>query len=174
MSCNFLDLTVYKSPSFKNTGLLSTKIYYKPTNTFSFPLSTSYIPTHIHKGIAIGEMMRVICNTTSPALCEKYIRKLIKHFKLRGYSKYILKQIWKIKHASRTTMLSLKKWKPLRERQTPLCVQFIWYNLTVQYILNNRWKIMFNDFRLLTPFPNSPSSLFTSRPKFKSILSKVL
>ena len=53
---NFLDLTIYKLPSFEETGLLSTRIYYKPTNTFSFPLNTSYIPTHIHKGIAIGEM----------------------------------------------------------------------------------------------------------------------
>ena len=71
-NCNFLDLTIYKSPTFRDTGFLSTKIYYKPTNTFSFPLDTSYIPSHIQKGIAIGEMTRVIRNTTSPVLCEKY------------------------------------------------------------------------------------------------------
>ena len=37
-SCNYL-ITIfgYKSPSFQETGLLSTTIYYKPTNTFSFP-----------------------------------------------------------------------------------------------------------------------------------------
>ena len=39
-SYNFLDLTMYKSPSFREAGLLSTRIYYKPTNTFSFPLNT--------------------------------------------------------------------------------------------------------------------------------------
>ena len=28
-TCNFLDLTIYKSLSFEETGLLSTRIYYK-------------------------------------------------------------------------------------------------------------------------------------------------
>ena len=46
-SCNFLDLTIYKSPSFQETGILSTKIYYKPTNTFSFPLGSSHI--HVYQ-----------------------------------------------------------------------------------------------------------------------------
>ena len=108
-SCNFLDLTIYKSPTFRNTGLFSTKIYYKPTNTFSFPLMTSYIPTHIQKGIAIGEMTRIIRNTTSSILCDKYKKGLIKCLKRRGYNKHILKHVWKLKHAQRTTMLAPKK-----------------------------------------------------------------
>ena len=54
--CNFLDLTIYKSPTFLNTGLLSTKICYKPSNTFSFPLGSSHILKSILRGIAIGEM----------------------------------------------------------------------------------------------------------------------
>ena len=37
-SCNFLDLTIYKSPQFLDTGLWSTEIYYKTTSTFCFPL----------------------------------------------------------------------------------------------------------------------------------------
>ena len=36
--CNFLDLTMYKSPQFLDTGLWSTEIYYKTTSTFCFPL----------------------------------------------------------------------------------------------------------------------------------------
>ena len=40
-SRNFLDLTIYKSPSFQDNGILATKIYYKPTNTFSFPLGNT-------------------------------------------------------------------------------------------------------------------------------------
>ena len=71
-SCNFLDLTIYKSPSFQETGILSAKIYYKPTNTFSYPLGSSDIPTHIPKGVAIGEIMRVIRNTISPELTKEY------------------------------------------------------------------------------------------------------
>ena len=44
-SLYILDITTYKSPSFQQTGILSTKIYYKPTNTFSFPLHSHYMPT---------------------------------------------------------------------------------------------------------------------------------
>ena len=171
-TCNFLDLTIYKSPSFEKTGLLSTRIYYKPTNTFSFPLNTSYIPAHVHKGIAIGEMTRVIRNTTSPTICRKYSRKLMKHFIRRGYSKHILKRIWNIKHAERETVLRPKRKKSLFERPTPLCIQFVKCRPTVQKILTDRWKIMYNDFRLLTLFPYSPAPVFTSRPKLSSILSK--
>ena len=65
-SCNFLDLTIYKSPQFYTTGLLSTRIYYKPTNTFSFPLGSSHMPTQIHRSIAIGEMTRLLRNTENP------------------------------------------------------------------------------------------------------------
>ena len=136
-NCNFLDLTIYKSPTFKNTGLLFTKIYYKPTNTFSFPLDTSYIPSHIQKGIAIGEMTGVIHNTTSPVLCEKYKRRLMTHLKHRGYNKHILKRIWKMKHAHRTIMLSPKKLKSIKERPSPLCIQFTQCTPSIQDILSN-------------------------------------
>ena len=170
--CNFLDLTIYKSPSFEKTDLLSTSIYYQPTNTFSFPLNTSYIPMHIHKGIAIGEMTRVIRNTTSPTIRKKYRRKLVKHFMRRGYDKRILKRVWNIKHAERETMLRPKKKTPLWERPNPLCIEFAKCRPTVQKILTHRWRIMHNDFRLLTLFPDSPAPVFTSRPKLKSILSK--
>ena len=174
-ACHFLDLTIYKSPSFTQTGFLSTRIYYKPTNTFSFPLNTSYIPSHILRGIAIGEMTRVIRNTTSPAICKKYSRKLTKHFMRRGYNKHILKTISKMKHASRETMLrhthvGLKRL--LNTRPTPLCIQFLKCRPTVRKILTNRWKTFYNDFRLLTLFPDSPAPAFTSRHKLKSILSK--
>ena len=62
-SCNFLDLTIYKMQEFFSTGLLSIKIYNKPTNTFSFPLGDSYMPTQIHRSITIGEVTRMLRNT---------------------------------------------------------------------------------------------------------------
>ena len=69
---NFLDITIYKSHSFHQTGLLPTTIYYILTKTFSFPLESSYMSTNIHKDIAIGEMTRVIHNITSPSLCNMF------------------------------------------------------------------------------------------------------
>ena len=82
-SCNFLDLTIYKSPKFLSTGLLSTKIYYKATNTFSYPSGDSYMPTQIHRSIAIGEMIRLLRNTEDPTIFRHCKNKLIKHFARR-------------------------------------------------------------------------------------------
>ena len=88
---NFLDLTIYISPDFINTGILSTKIYFKLTNTLPFPLGSSYMPSHIRKGTDIGEFTRLICNTTSPVLFKYYQRKLINHFILTKYAKSIIR-----------------------------------------------------------------------------------
>ena len=57
---NFVDLTIYMSPSINETGPLCTRTCYKTTNTFCIPFNTSYIQAHIFKGIAIGEMTRMI------------------------------------------------------------------------------------------------------------------
>ena len=171
-SCNYLDLTIYKSPSFQETGLLSTTIYYKPTNTFSFPLNTSYIPAHIHKGIAIGEMTRIIRNTTSPTICDIYKKRLIKRLKRRGYNKKILRSIGKMKHESRASLLEPRHKQQVSERRIPFCIKFAKCHPKIHEIFARRWSLMYNDFRLMTLFPDIPFPIFTSRKKIKSILSK--
>ena len=107
-SCYFLALTIYQSPTFFTTGIRSTKIFYKPTNLFSYPLDTAHMPQSIHKGIAIGEITRLICNTTSPTLQQRYSRKFINHFKRRKYLPLIIKKLIHVtmKHLSRTHILS--------------------------------------------------------------------
>ena len=119
-------------------------------------------------------MTRVIRNTTSPIICKKAAKKLMKNLARRGYSKQILKRVWKMRHADRGHMLRPKIKRLLNERPTPLCIQFTRCRPTIQHVLTSRWGIMFNDFRLMTLFPNSPSPVLTSRPKLKSILSKKL
>ena len=88
------------------------------------------------------------------------------------YGRRILKRIWNIRHAERGAMLRPKIKMALCERRTPLCIEFTKCRPTIQKILTNRWRMMHNDFRLLTLFPYSPTPAFTSRPKLKSILSK--
>ena len=65
---------------FLNMGRLSAKVYYKPNNTVSFPLGTSYVPSQIQRSIAIGEMTRLLRNTVDPSIYEHYQCKLTKHF----------------------------------------------------------------------------------------------
>ena len=91
-TCNFLDLTIYKSPSFLSKGLLSTEIY-KPTNTFSFHLGTSYTPKQIHRSIATGEATRLLRHTESPTLYKHYENRFIKKFEHTGYLEKILKEL---------------------------------------------------------------------------------
>ena len=100
-ACNFLDLTIYKSPTFLSTRLLSTKMYYKSTNNFAFPLGSSYMPTQRHRSIAISEITRLLKNTDDPSLFWYYQNKLIKKFAQRGYPKRILWKLWSINHDKR-------------------------------------------------------------------------
>ena len=123
------------------------------------------MPSYILRGIAIGEMTRVIRNTTSPTICKKYSRKLPKHPMCRGCNKHILKTILKMKHASSGTMLRPNTKKLLNRRPTPLYSQFLKCSPTMREILTNRWKITYNDFGLLTLFSDSPAPVFTSRPQ---------
>lgn len=169
-SCDFLDLTIYKSPTFVDTGILSTKIYYKPSNTFSFPLGSSYMSHSIHKGIAIGELTRLIRNTTSPVLFEYYKRKLINRFRHRRYAKNIIKILKKMDYTTRQSLLTTKKIRNL-ERSLPFTTKFNRYNHSLQRILRNRWSAIYNDKHLFPLFPNSPFTVYKNHKTLKTILS---
>ena len=174
LTCNFLDITIYKAPSFQQTGTLSTKIYYKPTNTFAFPLGSNYMSSHIHKGIVIGEITRIIRNTTSPSLCNLYKRRIIKQFRRGGYLKRIIRILLSMKHLNREALL-LRKRKRGRtpgEKGIPLVLEFMEHQPLLKYILRRRWKITHNDFRLMTLFPHAPTPIYTNRKKLGSILSR--
>ena len=139
-TCNFLDLTIYKGPDFLKTGRLSTKIYYKPTNTFSFPLGSSHIPRHFHRSIAIGEMTRLLRNTDSSILYRRYQNKLIEKFRRRGYSNRILKEIRSMTHDKRGQMLHRSKRKRRMERPVPFVTTFEKYDPPLNKIFRNRWR----------------------------------
>ena len=87
--------------------LLSTTMYYKPTNTFSFPLGSSHTSKHVHKSIAIGEMTRLLKPTKLLTLYIRCQNKLhvIKHFERRNYPRTILKQLHSLTHNRRQEAL---------------------------------------------------------------------
>ena len=143
-ACDFLDFTIYKVPDFASTGKLSTKIYCKPSNTFSFPLGFSYMPRNIHKGIAIGELTSLIRNTTSLVLFEHYKKKLSNHFWHRKYAKGIIEILKKMNHTTRQSLLSTKKIRNI-ERPLPFITKFNIYRPSPQRILMERniWRQTF-------------------------------
>ena len=107
-----------------------------------------------------------------PSLCNLYKRKIIKHFNNKGYPKHILKILASMKHCDRKRMLLPKLKKAPIKRGIPLCLEYMECQPTLKYILKKRWKITYNDFRLITVFPNAPTLIHTNRKKIGAILSK--
>ena len=169
-ACDFLDLTIYKAPDFASTNKLSPTIYYKPSNTFSFPSGASYMSRNIHKGIAIGELTRLIRNTTSPVLFEYYKRKLINRFRHRKYGRYIIKRLKKMKHTSRHSLLYRKRSRNM-DRPLPIITNFNRYKPSIQRIIRNRWSAIYDDKYLFPLFPNSPFTVYKNHKSLRAILS---
>ena len=169
-SCNFLDITIYKSPTFLRTGILSTKIYYKPTNTFTFPLGSSHMPHSIHKGIAVGEMTRVIRNTTSPSLQMYYGRKLIKHFKRRKYPSHILRQLRSmLRQAASYTPPTTKKRR--MEKPLPFITHYSKYKPPINSIISKYWGNIYNTHHFYPLYPNNPFVVYRNHRNLKTLLS---
>ena len=170
-SCNFLDLTIYKGPEFLSTGRLSTKIYYKPTNTFSFPLGSSHMPTQFHRSIAIWEMTHLLRNTDNPALYRHYQNKLIKKFKRRGYPKKILREIKDMTHNKRPQVLHRLKRKTRMERPLPFVTTFENYDPPLNRIFHARWKKIYEEHRFYSLLPNAPFTVYRNKRTLGSLMS---
>ena len=172
-SCNFLDLTIYKSLTFLKTGLLSTKIYYKPTNTFSFPLGTSYMPKTIHRSIAIGEMTRSYLEILLPHSCISIIRiNLLNALHGGNTPKNFLENCGVLyTHNLRLQiMYRIKRQKDI-DRPLPLVTQYMEYRPTLNKILYKRWRNIYEEQQFYTLLPNMPFTAFKTRKILKSLLS---
>ena len=95
------------------------KIYLKPTNTFSFPLGNSYMPTQIHRSITIGEVTRLLRNTENPSIYKYYRNKLIKQFARRKYPKRVLMELRDFTHDNRLGVLYRIEKRETMERPRP-------------------------------------------------------
>ena len=128
------------------------------------------MPHNIHKGIAIGELTRLIRNTTSPSLFQHYKKKLINHFRGRKYAKSITIILKKMNHTSRQLLLNTKKIRYI-ERPLPFVTKFNRYRPSPQRILKNRWNAIYDDKHLFPLFPNSPFTVYKNHKALKAILS---
>ena len=84
-SANFLDLTIYKGPSFHYTNTLDTKTYQKPQNLYQYTHFTSNHQKSTFKALITGELIRYTRTNTSE---NDFLamKQLFKHRLLaRGY-----------------------------------------------------------------------------------------
>ena len=65
-SINYLDLTIFKGNRFHTTGILDTKVYRKPTETYQYLHRKSSHPPHVFNAFIYGECLRYARNTNNP------------------------------------------------------------------------------------------------------------
>lgn len=90
---NFLDITIYKGDRFRNSSVLDTKVYFKPTNKHQLLHKDSHHPKHIFKSIVKSQLIRFsrICNNMEDF--ETATTTLFTALYKRGYSKRFLRYI---------------------------------------------------------------------------------
>jgi hypothetical protein len=84
---NFLDLTIYKGENFRKSGMLDTKTYFKPTETFQYIQASSAHPSFCLRGFLMGEILRHKRNCNNVPDFMKTTLIFYKYLRLRGYSK---------------------------------------------------------------------------------------
>lgn len=86
-SVDFLDLTIYKGPSFPTNNILDTKTYQKPHNLYQYLHYSSNHQREVYKSIILGELARYVRTNTSEVNYEA-LKNLFKQRLLsRGYPK---------------------------------------------------------------------------------------
>lgn len=89
LSGDFLDLTIWIDPENRR---VHTKPYSKPTAVPFFVHAKSMHPTSTINSIPFAQLLRIKRNSSTDDTYNVFANKLIRDFKIRGYSKWILKQ----------------------------------------------------------------------------------
>ena len=169
-----MDLRIYKGPDFHKTHKLSTDIYYKNTNTFSYLHGLSFHPPNIYKAIAVGESLRVLRAVSVPVIFRNQMAQLIKCLKKRHFSRQALKAAKAIKHPSRDQTLALKD-TTIRKKNFPF-FQTNYYprSVSIKKALSQHWLAIDSNSTLHRTFPNPPTVAYRTGPQDYSHLPHIL
>ena len=170
IAIQFLDLTIYKGPKFLRTGILSTSIFFKQTNTFSYLYGNSYIADYIFKGIAIGEVIRTLRNTSNCVYFKTVKRILIKKFYKRRFPLNAIKAAKRIMFWMRDDFLRLKNKRRILY-PIPIRSKFHHFRPSVGAICRSSWARILDDPVLSHYFPTAPFPVWINHRNLKKILS---
>lgn len=92
---NFLDTTTFKGPNFLTTGILDTRVYFKPTDTHALLHKSSFHPKHTFKGLVHSQLLRFHRNCSLPQDVDQATKTLFKALRHRGYSRTFLRNVRK-------------------------------------------------------------------------------
>lgn len=119
VNLNFLDVSVSNED-----GRLSTSIYRKPTDSFSYLKYESFHPQHIKQSIVFSQMLRFRRIISDEEVFDKEVLVLGQQFVRRGYPPKLIKEtIQKVKRKSRDELLTQVK-TSTKESRVPLVTTY--------------------------------------------------
>lgn len=172
---HFLDITTFKDLTFNSTGILNTKIYFKPTDTHSLLHKDSHHPRHVFRGIIKSQLLRFYRYCSKRQDAEEAEQTLFKTLLQRGYSRSFLRKV-------RKEILdpSLNPPSKQDDRQIiPLISEFSEYTRAAHYKLKSNFQQILQNttlgekYRIISAFKKDQSLRdILVRAKLKPILHK--
>ena len=92
-SVNFLDLTIYKGPSFHDTHRLEFKTFQKPQNLYQYLEYTSAHPRNVYKSIILGECIRYLRSNSRPETYAATVKVFQNRLQDRKYPIKLVKNL---------------------------------------------------------------------------------
>ena len=118
-SIDFLDLTIYKGPTFHFTNILDTKTYQKQLNLYQYLHYTSNHPTKVFKAILKGECIRYVRTNTTYETYIVTVHNFRERLRRRNYPNNLINKLTAIvKYSDRKHYLQQKQ--PQQTRTPPL------------------------------------------------------
>ena len=154
----FLDVTVYKGPQFKETGLLDVKTHnvIKPTNKQLYIHKKSYHPECTKAAIPKGEIQRYLRSNTREDTFTNITKQLKTKLIERGYKSSELTKIIDTYPFSRREELMSAKGKKTDTAPLVLPVKFSPLVEAIRDILRTHWPEIGADEFLKEIFPDKP------------------
>ncbi len=174
---NFLDLTIFKSPDYHNTGKLSTKVFTKPCDTFQYIMPNSIHPPATFKAFIYGEFLRFARNSSEEEDFTNqsafFKQKLIE----RGYTEDFITKIQnKVSHQDRQRILNTTGVKEFQNHDIPLVFTTTYTgHLTpknIKHALLKNWHIINNNHELKKTFKDPPLLAFKRSPNIQDKIIK--
>ena len=152
-SIDFLDLTVYKGPSFYFTNVLDFKTFQKERNPYQYLHFTSEHPKHIFKALIKGECIRYVKTSSNEEIYNATVHNFQKRLLKREYPTQVIQKITAtVKYKDRERFLRQNKPKKLLAPKPPLYKftpppQFKWLK---QLALQDYGKLRFTSPRFVS------------------------
>lgn len=121
---DFLDVTIYKGQTFKQTNCLDTKVYFKPTDTHQLLHKASYHPKHTFSGIIKSQILRFYRICSNQKDFKSATSTLFSALIPRGYSKRFLRKIT-IETLQTLEPPKIQRIRPICSNRCTLCHQFV-------------------------------------------------